>query len=112
MTRRRAVGIALALGLAIAACLPAKAHGHGSVARVTWYQGAGWTAGGWYTVEGVTAACSYDIPLGTWISVAGDVYQCQDRGLLGSGNPSWIDVFGGYWVTERYGDYADLAVLE
>jgi hypothetical protein len=40
-----------------------------------------------------SAAASWDIPVGTVIRVGGHVVTVTDRGLLGSGNPTHIDVY-------------------
>lgn len=87
----------------------------GRLARITFYQDVGYTASGLYTAPGL-AGCSYDLPLGTRVSVAGDVYLCADRGNVGAGVPySWIDIWaadGWSWVPQRYGDYAEIEVLD
>lgn len=57
MSRRRATGIALALALIAAACLPAKAHGYGSSALLSYYVESGPLYLGGSTYDGV-AACS------------------------------------------------------
>jgi hypothetical protein len=47
------------------------------------------------------AACSWDIPLGSTVTLldgplAGNEYLCEDRGPLGAGAPEdWIDLYAG-----------------
>ena len=80
--------------------------------RITYYQEAGWTYGGTWTTEHWTAACSWDIPLWSYVTIDGDEYQCQDRGDLGFSG--WIDIYapsGGDWVAQRYGDWALVEVV-
>lgn len=108
----RAAFAAAAMGL-LFPLLPATTHAAGGGwSRITYYVERGYTASGAWTIPGWTAACSYDLPLGTLITVDGDEYVCADRGRLGSGSPrTWIDLSGGEWVTARYGDYAEVEVV-
>ena len=106
--------------LLLAVCLPAPLHAAPRAvwtveARITAYTEAGYAADGTWTTAGVTAACSYDIPLGATVVLPnGDAYVCHDRGDLGDGYPtSWIDVFTPppwQWVSAVYGDWATVTV--
>lgn len=62
-----------------------------------------WTADGTsiWTPEPIAAA-SYDLPLGAYVWVEGvGTVRIADRGRLGSGNPTWIDV-AVYSTAEAY----------
>ena len=77
-------------------------------ARITGYDLYGYTYGGTITTAGETAACSWDIPLFSTVTVAGDTYICEDRGDLGDGYPySWVDIYApNPWVIPAtYGDW-------
>lgn len=68
--------------------------------RVTAYE---WTGSPMYDgnwPDAGAAACSWDLALGTKLQFPdGTVVICEDRGMLGSGNPeSWVDVYGGDWA--------------
>ncbi|KKM90840.1 hypothetical protein LCGC14_1234470 [marine sediment metagenome] len=58
-------------------------------------------------VQPGVAACSWDLPMGTIFSIeedpTGGVYQCLDRGLLGAGNPTHVDVWCMTTSSERCG---------
>jgi hypothetical protein len=84
--------------------------------RITAYTQSGITASGEATVEGYTAACSYDIPLQAVIVLPdGQTRVCTDRGQLGNGSgSSWVDIYtvGDWtWVPATYGDYALVTVV-
>lgn len=80
-------------------------------ARITYYTLTGTTYSGYQTRHGI-AACSWDIPLYAWIVMPnGEEYQCLDRGILGYGYPSHIDIWAesgwhGQQLINRHGEYA------
>ena len=84
--------------------------GYADTVRLTHYVVGGITYGGGHTYLG-SAACSWDLPLGTRITLlaTGETFTCDDRGLLGSGWPaSWVDIYG---LNRDYlGRYADVWV--
>lgn len=114
MTLALRVGLALAL---LSHLMTAAGAGGSSsevrTVRLTYYLLRGVTYSGAYTGPGV-AACSWDIPLGSVVSLPdGEAYTCLDRGLLGSSG--WLDVWSashgdGLWAT-RYGPWVDVLVI-
>jgi len=64
------------------------------------------------------AACSYNLPFGTKLTIAGDptgrVYECLDRGML---SPTWIDVYfedtadGIAWQSQLGSTLADIQIV-
>ncbi len=104
--------VLIALLLADTTLLPAVAGGESRTARITHYDYTGTvTYSGLWPVAGVTAACSWDLPLWTWVRVGPDWYQCQDRGLLGDGSAgySWLDLYG-VPAESLYGSWAEIEV--
>ena len=118
MTALRALAVVLLLPLAApaAAAAVAQAPAWTVDARVTHYDEAGsvYCAGYSFTVAGETVACSWDLPCGAAIYAEG-VYlgTCEDRGLLGWGDPSWIDVYcpGCYWLDAAYAGGVSVEVV-
>jgi hypothetical protein len=93
-------------------------------ARITIYgcQGPGGgfcnhMASGGAAFEGA-AACSYNLPFGTRLTIAGDptgrVYECLDRGALAN---TWVDVYfqdtrdGMAWQSALGGTVADITIV-
>jgi hypothetical protein len=69
----------------------------------------GRTASGEMVHPGGTA-CSYNWALGTRFRFPhGEVFVCNDRGLLGS--RGWLDVWNRPDLQARYGAYVDVEVL-
>lgn len=74
-------------------------------------------ASGGVAFEGA-AACSYNLPFGTKLTIAGDptgrVYECLDRGSL---SPTWVDVYFGNttdgmaWQSLLGGTVADITIV-
>jgi hypothetical protein len=74
-------------------------------------------ASGGSAFEGA-AACSYNLPFGTKLSIAGDptgrVYECLDRGALAN---TWVDVYfddtrdGMAWQSLLGGTVADIKIV-
>jgi hypothetical protein len=80
----------LVLSLLATILTPAAAEPDVREARITYYVWTGQPmASGLYPYPGV-AACSYDLPLETWIVLDGVLLQCLDRGHL---TPTWVDVY-------------------
>lgn len=110
MTRRRATGIALAAALCLGACLPAKAHGYESEARVTHYDWTGHTmASGDYPFVGAVATNA--LPLYSWvITPDGLWWQVLDR-CGGCGSVMWLDFYG-FCAECVYGSLSTIEVVE
>lgn len=74
-------------------------------------------ASGGSAFEGA-AACSYNLPFGTKLTIAGDptgrVYECLDRGALAN---TWVDVYfadtrdGMAWQSQLGGTVADITIV-
>lgn len=86
-------------------------------ARITFYDDYGTMADGRTTYLGA-AACSYDLPFGTQVMLSdGFVVTCEDRGMLGYGSPTWLDIWSPSYgwgqanVADCYGSYDDVTVL-
>ena len=62
--------------------------------RETCYHRPCITASGRVAVAGVTVACPYSVPLGTWVVIDGVPYRCDDRTAR--------------WIQERRGDTFDI----
>ena len=99
--------------LLAAACALAPTRGRTSwTARVTYYVEIGYTASGQWTHDG-GAACSYDLPFGTIVRFVetGLSVVCNDRGMLGSGSPTWVDIWApSGWPQRVLGDWAEIEV--
>jgi hypothetical protein len=119
---RRALATALLVWATLGILTPAStAPAHHAArwtaySRITAYTQPGITASGETTVEGYTAACSYDIPLQAVVILPdGQTRVCTDRGTLGNGSGySWVDIYtaGDWsWVPATYGDYALVTVV-
>ncbi len=80
--------------------------------RLTYYVEAGRTYSGQQTYAGSTA-CSWNWPIGTrFVFRDGETVVCNDRGMLGSGNPiGWLDLWRRPDLVRKYGDYATVEVL-
>ena len=94
MIGRVLLGIVLTL-VVLATCRAAQAQLYVErvqLVRVTYYVSTGNpTASGAWPVAGWTAACSFDLPLGTWVRLPDGVdRQCVDRGQL---TPTWVDIY-------------------
>ena len=104
----------------------ASGYGAGTVlrARITIYgcsgPGGGFCnhmASGGTAFEGA-AACSYNLPFGTKLTIAGDptgrVYECLDRGALAT---TWVDVYfadtrdGMAWQSQLGSTVADITIV-
>lgn len=84
------------------------------VARVTYYRPTGNpTASGAWPTEGVTVACSYDLAIGTWVTLDGVDLRCEDRGHLA---PTHLDVYCESRQCERWAEslwpFAEVEVWE
>jgi hypothetical protein len=106
-----AAACALALGAATA---PSAVHADAwtATARVTYYV-YGQTMYDGNPVYVGAAACSWDLPLGTVVSFSdGFTAICEDRGLLGDGDPyTWVDLYGAWWAPATYGDFAVVTIV-
>lgn len=77
--------------------------------RLTYYVEEGRTYGGGTTFPGSTA-CSWNFPLGTRFALPdGEVFVCNDRGLLGSSG--WLDLWRRPDLVRRYGSFVTVRVL-
>jgi hypothetical protein len=86
-----------------------KPVGYPARVRLTHYVESGTTYGGGHTYPGSTA-CSWNWPLGTRFQFPdGEVFTCNDRGLLGSSG--WLDLFRRPDLAAAYGPYATVTVL-
>lgn len=106
----RALALAAVLWLGAGVCVPARAS---RTARVTHYFATGSPMATGFLPYVGAVACSTDIPLWSWVSIAGDVYQCLDRGQLGDGSQgwSWIDVYA-VPAESLYGPWAEIEVSQ
>ena len=77
--------------------------------RLTYYVEGGVTYGGGRTYPGSTA-CSWNFPLGSRFRFPhGEVFTCNDRGLLGSSG--WLDLWRRADIARAYGPYVTVEVL-
>ncbi len=93
-----------------------------SAARVAWSYGTTVSCVPWMSRTGVfdegAAACSYNLPFGTKLTIAGDptgrVYECLDRGALAN---TWVDVYfedtrdGMAWQSQLGGTVANITIV-
>jgi hypothetical protein len=79
--------------------------------RLTHYVHSGITYSGQRTYVG-GAGCSWDIPLGQRFRLPdGSMVVCNDRGMLGNGEPySWLDLYGRA-DTATWGPYITVEVV-
>jgi len=77
--------------------------------RLTYYVEYGVTASGGHPYAGSTA-CSWNFPFGTRFRLPdGEVFTCNDRGLLGSSG--WLDLWRRPDLARAYGPYATAEVV-
>jgi hypothetical protein len=77
--------------------------------RLTYYVEDGLTYSGGRPYSGSTA-CSWNFAIGTRFRLPnGDVFVCNDRGLLGSSG--WLDLWRQPALARSYGPYVDVEVL-
>ena len=77
--------------------------------RLTYYVEYGVTASGGHPYAGSTA-CSWNFAIGTRFRLPdGEVFTCNDRGLLGSSG--WLDLWRRPDLARAYGPYASVEVM-
>jgi len=77
--------------------------------RLTYYVEYGVTASGGHPYAGSTA-CSWNFAIGTRFRLPdGEVFTCNDRGLLGSSG--WLDLWRAASTVAKYGPYATAEVI-
>jgi len=82
--------------------------GYSATVRLTYYTLGGVTASGERVHYGGTA-CSTNWRMGTRFLVAGEVFVCNDRGILGSSG--WLDLWNRRDIASKLGSYATVQVL-
>ena len=106
---RPAALVLAAAALLLGGARTAASEGYVVTARITHYEDSGYPmADGEMPYIGAIA-CSYDLPLGTWVVTPdGLAWQCLDRGLL-YGEGTWLDFYG-VDAESLYGPWADVEV--